>query len=77
MFIALGFFVCLLSFIFWMIDFRSLGLLKVTRAGLIKGEERLVTKEQKIFTLDEDRSRKPISYTTAFCSSRSSSYSVR
>ena len=61
----MGFFVCLLSFIFWMIDERSRGLLKVTKSGLVKCEANVETKAQ-LFTLDEGRSHKWIAYTTAF-----------
>jgi hypothetical protein len=57
--------VCLLSFIFWMIDERSRGLLKVTKSGLKKCEANLDTKAQ-LFTIDEDRSHKWIAYTFAF-----------
>ena len=59
--VLLGFFVCLLSFIFWMIDERSLGLLEVTKSGLQKWEENLNTKAQ-LFTIDKGRSHKWIRY---------------
>jgi hypothetical protein len=62
-FIALGLFVCLLSFIFWMIDERSRGLLEMTKDGLKKCEENWKT---KLFNLDERRPHKWIGYTIAF-----------
>jgi hypothetical protein len=60
----LGFFVCLLSVIFYLIDRRSRKLLQMTKPGLIKCEEAL-QKEARVFTLDHDRS-KWASYTFAF-----------
>jgi hypothetical protein len=64
-FVLLGVFVCLLSFVFGMIDARSMLLLKVTKSGLKKCEADWDTKAQ-LFTRDEVRSHKWIAYTTAF-----------
>ncbi len=65
-FVLLGFFVCLLSFIFWMIDERSRGLLDRTKAGLQKWEASLENTKVQLFTLDERRPHKWISYKNAF-----------
>jgi hypothetical protein len=63
-FCFLGFFVCLLSVVFGLIDRHSRKLLEMTKPGLIKCEE-VLPAEARVFTLDYDRS-KWASYTFAF-----------
>jgi hypothetical protein len=63
-FLFLGFFVCLLCVVFYLIDLRSRTLLEMTKPGLIKCEEGL-SAEARVFTLDRNRG-KLATYTFAF-----------
>jgi hypothetical protein len=64
-FLLLGFFVCLLSVVFYVIDARSRNLLEMTKPGLINYESALPA-EARVFTLDDRNRSRLISYTFAF-----------
>ena len=64
-FILIGGFVCILSFVFWIIDTRSRSLIQLAIPGLIACEKRL-TLSSRIFTRESEEKNLPLGYTTAF-----------
>ena len=63
--IVLGFFIIVLSGIFWILDIRSHNLVKLSYKGLKKYESSLAI-ESRLFTLDSRRKKGIFSYTKAF-----------